>query len=186
MGEPAAAHEASSTASTEPEPAPVASAPRDRAGALRAGWAVAGVVLLLADAIYRLGLRAVETLAQGASGGVWLAFALLSTAFVYGEGYRALQLRFAPRVIARAFAIDGRRPHHVALAPLVALSLLGGSARELTRGYVAAALIISAALLVSLLSSPWRGVIDGAVALALGWGAVALLVQFRRALRSAD
>lgn len=42
----------------------------------------------------------------------------------------------------------------------------------------------AAALAVSALPSPWRGIIDGAVALALSWGLVALLVQLARALRA--
>ena len=182
MGEPAAASDVSR--SDAPDSPREAAATAERVGVGRAAWAVAGVALLFADAIYRLGLRAVETVAAGLSAGAWLALVLLSAVFLYGEGYRALQLRFAPSVIQRAFNIDPQRSLHVLLAPLVVLSLLGAPARELLRGWLALVLIVGAALSVSALPSPWRGIIDGAVALALSWGLVALLVQFRRALRA--
>jgi hypothetical protein len=182
MGEPAAASDVPRSAS--PEAAREAAGPGERARVRVAGWAVAGVALLFVDAIYRLGLRAIDTVAARLSARDWFLLLLLSAAFVYGEGYRALQLRFAPRVIERAFAIDRRRSHHVLLAPLVVLSLLGAPPRALFRGYLAVLLIAFAALSVSALPSPWRGIIDGAVALALSWGLVALLLQFRWALRA--
>jgi hypothetical protein len=182
MGEPAAASDVSRSA--PPDSAREAVVPGERTRVRVAGWAVAGVALLFVDAIYRLGLRAIETVAAGLSLRDALVLSLLSAAFVYGEGYRALQLRFAPRVIERAFAIDTRRSHHVLLAPLVVLSLVGAAPRALFRGYLALVLIASAALAVSALPSPWRGIIDGAVALALSWGLAALLLQFRSALRA--
>lgn len=182
MGEPAAASDMSRSASSDATLPAAAS--DERARVRTAAWAVAGVALLFADAIYRLGLRAIETIAAGLTARDWLALVLLTAAFVYGEGYRALQLRFAPRVIERAFAIDTTRVHHVLLAPLLVISLLGAPARALFRGYLAVLLIVAAALSVSALPSPWRGIIDGAVALALSWGLAALLLQFRRALRA--
>jgi hypothetical protein len=158
--------------------------PRSRAWV--AGWAVGGVVLIFAEAIFRLGLRALETLRAGLSPLAWTVFLLISCAFAYGEGYRALQLRFAPRVIERAFAVDVRRRRDVVLAPLVALSLLAAAPREMARAYLAVGLIVAAALLVSAMPWPWRGIVDGAVAIALSWGALALLLQFASARKAAS
>ncbi|HEX6242144.1 MAG TPA: hypothetical protein VFZ61_14640, partial [Polyangiales bacterium] len=131
-----------SQASSEPGGLRLAPLSSTRAPVWVAGWAVGGVVLTFAEAIYRLGLRAVETLRMELSPLAWAVFVVTSAAFAYGEGYRALQLRFAPRVIARAFAIDVRRKRDVVLAPLYALSLLGAPARELARAYLAVALIV--------------------------------------------
>lgn len=149
-----------------------------------AGWAVGGVVLTFAEAIYRLGQRAVETLSAGLSPLAWAVFVVTSATFAYGEGYRALQLRFAPRVVERAFSIDVRRTRDVLLAPLFALSLVSAPSRELARAYLAVVLIVTAALLVSAMPWPWRGIVDGAVAIALIWGAIALLAQFAAASKA--
>jgi hypothetical protein len=148
-----------------------------------AGWAVGGVVLLLGEAIARLGLRAWQTLMDGLTPqAIWAALGL-TLLFAYGEGYRALQLRFAPRVVTRAFTIDGHNRMHVVLAPLVALSLLVAERHAQLRAFVAVGLIVAAALAVSALPHPWRGIIDGAVAVALSWGVIALFVRFRQELR---
>jgi hypothetical protein len=176
---------ASSQAVSEPTPAlKVTHDPVHAQVAWSAGWAVGGVVLLLAEAILRLGVRAWETVSAGLTPGGWGALLVLTLLFAYGEGYRALQRRFAPRVIARAFALTPRRGLVLILAPLFALSMIGAEPRAQTRAYLAVALIVAAAFAVSALPPPWRGIVDGAVAVALSWGVIALIVQFGRALRA--
>jgi hypothetical protein len=64
------------------------------------------------------------------------------------------------------------------LAPLYAVSLIGAPARTLARAAVGVAMIVVCVLLVRELPAPWRGIVDGAVAVALTWGLVALIVCF--------
>lgn len=142
-------------------------------------WAVLGVALTFAEAILRLGTLAFSTLAGGLSTFQWGVLVSSTLGLTYVEGYRALQRRFAPALIARAATLDARRPQVVLLAPLYALSLLGADARSTARAYVGVALIVLAVVLVRALPSPWRGIADTAVAVALSWGLVTLLLQLR-------
>jgi len=44
-------------------------------------------------------------------------------------------------------------------------------------------LIVASVVLVRAQPAPWRGIVDGAVAVAPSWGLVALAVQFIKAVR---
>lgn len=151
---------------------------------LAAWWAVTGVVLLLTNAAIRLGARGVETIRAGLGPGQWIALVVLTTGFVYGEGVRALQRRFAPHVVARARRLDTRAPLLLrVLAPLYAFGLVGEVPRRILLAWAGVAAIVAAVLIVRAFPEPWRGITDFAVAAAVGWGAVALLVHALRTLR---
>ena len=106
----------------------------------------------------------------------WVAFLLLAAAFVYGEGVRALGRRWVPAVVARARELGPQSPlWQRVLAPLYAMSLVGASRVVLARAWVGVALIVLAVLVVRALPDPWRGIVDGAVALALSWGLVVIV-----------
>lgn len=151
-----------------------------------ATWAVVGVGLLLLECIVRLGARAVALVRAGLDGPMWLVLALVVAVFTYGEGYRALQRHFAPKVVARALdagaCLSGCLP--VLAAPLYAMSLIGTEGRTLARAWGGVALIVLAALAVRALPAPWRGIVDAGVVSALTWGLIAIAVQFRQALRA--
>ena len=139
-------------------------------------WAIAGVGFLFGNAVLRLGARGVDAMAQGLRPAEWLGFAAITALFVWGEGYRALQLRYSPFVIDR---IERLRAEHTAwkrlLAPLYALALVGGPARAVLRAWAGAAAIVLAVVIVSRLPHPWRGIVDFAVAAALAWGLAAIV-----------
>lgn len=145
-------------------------------------WAVFGVAATLLEAIYRVSARAIVTLSSGLSVLEWMAFFSTVLLLGYFEGYRALQKRFVPHVVARALQAGHlRNPLWVLCAPLYALSLIGAERRAFLRAWVSVALIAAAVLVVRVLPEPWRGIIDGAVAIALSMGLIALAVQFKRA-----
>jgi hypothetical protein len=158
---------------------PSTSAPKTIGIAL---WALGPVALCLIEAIARLGARALRTIDGGLAPVEWLALAAVTVTLCYVEGYRALQRRFAPASVARAFAID---PCDVMTAPLRVVGLLGGDRREVGRAWLGAALILGAALSVRWLPAPWRGIVDAGVAAALLWGLVALVGQFLSAALAA-
>jgi hypothetical protein len=144
---------------------------------LVAGWAVGAVALTFVEAIARLGDRALATAAAGLAPGEWAALAASVALFGWGEGHRALARRFVPGVVARSFALADRRPGALAIlaAPLHALALVG---RGAARAWLGVALIVAAVLAVRALPAPWRGIVDGGVAVALVWGLGALLSRF--------
>jgi len=139
-------------------------------------WALVGVCGLFASAICRLGWRGVLTIRLGLHPFEWVALALLTTAFVYGEGIRAIGRRWVPHFIGRARDV-GQVPNAAVrlLAPLYGLSLIDASRGELAKAWAGLAAIAAAVVLVQMLPHPWRGIIDFAVAAALLWGLLAIL-----------
>lgn len=147
-------------------------------------WAVSGVLLVLLNATLQLGARAVAVLRTGLTPLQWLAFAALAALFLYGEGVRALQRRWVPHVLTRAAELAFERRLWVRLlAPAYAFSLVAAPRRSLLRAWAGVAAIITAVLIVRAFPEPWRGITDGAVALALAWGMGAILVQAPPVLR---
>jgi hypothetical protein len=152
-------------------------------------WGLAGVIAIFADAIVQLGQRGLTVLRAGLGPGEWLACALITALFLYGEGMRALERRWVPHMIERVHALGDERAILLRLlAPLYALSLIGAPARVLARAWAGVIGIVLAVLIVRALPEPWRGITDFAVAIALTWGLGAILFQAPRALRprSAD
>lgn len=151
-----------------------------------AAWAIIGVGITFVEAIARLGARGLETIAGGLAIHEWIVLAGLVSFFCYFEGYRGLQKRFAPLVVARSFALasEPRSTLIVVLAPLYAVALLDTDRRRVTRAWLGVAGIVIAVVLVRRLPAPWRGLVDAGVACALAWGLVAIVVctvdAFRR------
>jgi hypothetical protein len=139
-------------------------------------WGVLAIAGTFVDGIVRLGMRAYTEMSPGISAGQWIAFALLTLMMTYIEGYRALQRRFVPSVVTRAWKA-GARPLWATLAPLYAVSLVGAPLRTIARSFLGISMIVLCVVLVRQLPSPWRGIIDAAVACALGWGLIALLAS---------
>jgi hypothetical protein len=132
---------------------------------------------MFAEAIWRLGARAMITVGTDLSVWEWLAFSMLITAFGYYEGFRALHQRFVPAVLKRAYDIGpGLAP--AALAPFTALGLVNAPKVTLRHAWISVVLIVAAVLAVRAMPEPWRGIVDGAVAVALSIGLVSMLLRF--------
>jgi hypothetical protein len=147
--------------------------------------AVSLIALTFVESIHRLGARAISTVQAGLSFGQWLALLAIVVGFLYVEGHRALQAKFAPLVVSRAFEIGSRKLCLATLlsAPLYCVSLIGAPRRALVRAWLAVALIACAVWLVRALPSPWRGLVDAGVTAALAWGLCALILEFSRRAR---
>lgn len=145
---------------------------------LTAAWALLGVSLLFGSAIFRLGSRGVATVTSGLGGFHLAALAVLVVAFVYAEGVRAIQRRYAPHLLGRVARVAReQRWIYRVLAPLYAMSLVGAAPRILVRAWSGVTAIVGAILLLRVTPAPWRGIVDMAVALALAWGLGAILLQ---------
>lgn len=165
-----------------PQPEGSGRTPRDARATLVAAWALIGLSAVFLNAIVRLGARALDTLAGGLTTGQWAVLVVLTLMFVYTEGIRGIQGRFAPRVAVRLHELlRRRRLHWDVLGPLYLLSLVGAPPRTLVRSWAGVTAIIIAVMIVRTFAEPWRGITDFAVVTALGWGLVAIIV---RAIRS--
>lgn len=148
-------------------------------------WATGGTLLLLVEAIVRLGFTVARVLSASRPSAVELIAGIAWTVIItYTEGYRAFQKRFSPRVVARSFYLGGqRRPLFVALAPLFAMALIHATPRRLIANWIILAGIVAIIVYVRTLPPVWRAMVDAGVLCALVWGTAALLFYFIQALR---
>ncbi len=156
----------------------------DRIRALGAFWGIAGVALVLVYAAFSLATHAIEAVTAGLAPLEWLLMVANCLFMAWVEGYRGFQLRFSPRVAARALHVY-EHPTLVRLwlAPLFCAGYFGATARLRRNVWVGTALIVLAVLLFNRVPQPWRGILDAGVVVGLGWGTVSLLVAARVTLR---
>lgn len=153
-------------------------------GRAAAAWTLTGVAALFTSAVLRLGSRGVETIFAGLAPAEWAALVGLTIFFVYTEGIMTFQKRWVPKLVDRARGVRTEPWWLKLLAPLYGMSLVGAPAGRVLRAWIGTALIVLAIVLVRSLPEPWRGIVDFAVAAALGWGLVSIALQGGRALRS--
>lgn len=151
---------------------------------LIASWGVLWVLLLLGNAVFRLAPRAIEPWQNGSMSAfqqtLWVLWALFNA---YAEGYRGFQLRFSPRVVARAFHLGRNpRPLHVALALPFCMSLFHSTRRQKIVSWTLIAVIATLVILVRQVDQPWRGIVDGGVVVGLAWGMASVVVFWVRGL----
>lgn len=150
-----------------------------------AAWALAGVVLLLLQALYRLAPRALEPLREGTLSGfhlvLYVAFVVFS---LYAEGYRGFQKAFVPRTVARAFHLSQNpSPLAVLLAPLYAMALLHAKPRRLLVSWILLVAITLCVVFLRYAPPIFRSIIDAGVVGGLTWGLVSLLYTSAQAFR---
>jgi hypothetical protein len=134
--------------------------------------------------MFRLTPIALQPIVQGGlSGAQATLYAAWVLASLYFEGYRAFQLRFCPRVVARAlYLTQSPRPVYVALAPLFCMGFFHANRRTLALAWGTTTMVVFFILTFRHVSQPWRGIVDGGVVAALGYGVIALLASFATSL----
>jgi hypothetical protein len=172
-------------AAEEPVRGTVAERPRARvvglAGAAACCWGVLGHVLLLGGTAWQLAPKAIRGLSGSTPG--WVGGAALAACFGYVMGHRGLHRSFAPKVVARAIHLAwSPAVLHALLAPAYTAGLLDAPRRHRVGTACMLGSMAGFAMLVGRLPEPYRGAVDLAVAVALGWGAVAVVACAVRAL----
>ena len=163
---------------------PVSSVGARLVGQLGMLWGVAGVSLLLLEAVFRLGAVALQTLRMDLDWWHWVACGISLVVLGITEGYMAFQRGFSPRVAARALHLkDNPQLWNVALAPVFCMGLIHATRRRLTSSWILAVAVILIIIAVRALPPPWRGIVDLGVVVALAWGVGALWYFFALGLR---
>ncbi len=138
---------------------------------------MAGVLILLSSAVFRLAPLAVSAFLYHLYWYHWVSLALIILFMSYAEGYRGFQQRFSPRVAARArYLKEHPKVLHVLLAPFFCMGYFHATKRRRIISISLTVGIIVLVLLVRLLPQPWRGIIDAGVVLGLIWGIISLLI----------
>lgn len=154
-------------------------------GAFGAIWGVAGVVLLLASAVYRLSSAALGALSSSWHVQHWLFFLFVIAFMAYAEGYRAFQQRFSPRVAARAkYLLNHPSIFRVVLAPIFCMGFFHATRRRKITSISVTGGIIILVLLVRAVPQPWRGIVDLGVVIGLTWGIVSIIIFSVKAFSS--
>jgi hypothetical protein len=152
---------------------------------LAALWGVLGFCLILAQAIYRLAVLAIEPILDGQVTHAW-QWALYGLSIVfngYAEGYRGFQLKASPRIVARAMHLGRNpRPLHVVLAPFFCTALFHTTRRRKIVTWTLYLMLVVVITAVRQVPQPWRGIIDAGVVVGLSWGMASILIYYVRAL----
>ena len=146
-------------------------------------WGIVGVLLLLAQAIYRLAPLAFE-LVDRELDAIELTILVGWCVFNgYAEGHRGFHKAFSPRVVARAVHLSTHpRPVYVAIAPLYVMGLVYATRKRLIVSWVLTLGIVAIVAFVRQLAQPWRGIIDAGVVIGLAWGVLSICYFVGRAL----
>jgi len=139
-------------------------------------WGVAGVGAVLVYAALSLGAYAFQAVAVGLSPLQWLVLVVNTAFMAWAEGYRGFQLRFSPRVAARALDLYQRPTAlRLLLAPFFCVGYFGATVRLQRTVWLGTGLIVLAVLAFNRLDQPWRGILDAGVMVGLMWGTTSLL-----------
>jgi hypothetical protein len=148
-------------------------------------WAVASVLLVLGQAVFRLGRIALDAFTHYQLSAVQWAVALAWLAFMlHSEGYRGFHQAFSPRVVARALHL-GRRPRAwlVLLAPLYCMSLVHASRKRQITSWIVLSMIVGLVIGVRQMPQPYRGIIDLGVIAGLAFGMGSVIYHLVRGVR---
>ncbi len=138
-------------------------------------WGLAGVVVLLVSAVWRLMPGWNEAgVDHGAQ--TYIALGLLLPTMLYIEGYRGFYRGFAPRVVSRSKALaDLKSWPYQLLAPLFCMGFIGSYQRRKVIVWIITMAIVGLVVWVKGLPQPWRWVIDLSVAVALLAGVLSVV-----------
>ncbi len=146
-------------------------------------WGIAGVVVLIVEAIVRLAPIALDAATQPLSAVQWAVLAGWVGFNAYSEGYRGFHRAFSPRVVARAQHLRAHpRALHVVLAPLYCMGLVHATRRRLVTSWLLTLGIVAIVIAVRRLDSPWRGIVDAGVVVGLAIGVASIGYHVARAL----
>ena len=153
------------------------------AGWFGAIWGLTGVLALLAFAVYRLFMIALEALALPLDWSHWLLLIVNTLFMAYSEGYKGFQKGYSPKIAARARDLLHRpRLLPVLLAPLYCMHYFDSSKRQMITTYSLTVAIVILIIIFHQLPQPWRGLLDAGVVVGLSWGIVSIAACAVKAL----
>jgi len=152
-------------------------------GHLGAFWGVAGVSLLLAFAVYRLSMIAIDAFSYHFLWYHWLLLVGNTIFMAHSEGYKGFQKGFSPRVVARALYLKfNPNPLYITFAPLFCMGYFYTTRRRLIIAYVMTLGIVLLVILFNQISQPWRGILDAGVVVGLSWGVISIIAYYIQAM----
>lgn len=151
-------------------------------------WGLVGVMLIVLFPIVRLFRYVVEAVAAGLDTVQWFVLIANVGLMAWLEGYRGFQLKFSPRVAARALYLSRTRMPLITrlAAPLYCIGYFAATRRTKTVAWGGTAAIIILVVVIHRLGQPWRGIIDAGVVVGLSWGLISMIVMAVVTFRSGE
>lgn len=152
-------------------------------GKLAAAWGLGGFLLLLGNAIVRLGEISLSLFDSVLTMPQIMLLVVVVIFMAYAEGYKGFQLRFSPRFAARVkYLLTHATVTRLILAPLFCMGFFDASRKRILSSVILTVFIIMLIILLRRLDQPWRAILDAGVVVGLSWGAVVTLVYTMYAL----
>ncbi len=147
------------------------------AGTIGALWGILGLSLILARGLGCIYPFAHDLCGMKFGAVHWIGLAVSLIFMGYAEGYKGFQLKFAPRVAARALYLKNNPTFvRVLFAPFFVMGYFHATKKRKIISFSITAMVILLIVGVSQLTQPWRGIIDAGVLLGLGWGLLSVWV----------
>lgn len=156
-------------------------------GNIGAFWGISGILILLITAVYRLTSFALDTFSYNLQ---WYhTIALILSILFMGlfEGYMGFQLRFSPRVAARAkYLRENPRTDLTIFAPLFCMTYFKAPLKRRITSTALTIFIILMIIAVKKIDQPWKGIIDAGVVIGLIWGILSIAYYSYKAFTKDD
>ena len=151
-------------------------------------WGMFGVMAIVLYAIVRLVPYVIAALEVDLDALQWLVLAANVGFMAWSEGYKGFQLKFSPRVAARALYLCRQQTSWGTrlLAPLFCIGYFNACGHTRTFAWAGTIGIVILVLLVHRLDQPWRGIIDAGVVVGLSWGLISLVVSALAVVRTGE
>lgn len=153
-----------------------------------AAWGALGVIGVCGFAIWRLTPIVLAALELGLSPLQWFLICANVILMAWLEGYRGFQVKFSPRVAARALYLY-RMPTPLwmrLLAPVFCFGYFHASLRAKRVAWYGTLAIVGLILLIHQFDQPWRGIVDAGVVVGLSWGVATLIASSAATFRAGD
>ena len=145
-------------------------------GFLAVIWAIAGLLVLLGFACWRLSAYTIESLSMPLNWMHWLVFIGFALFMAHGEGYKGFQKKFSPRFAARCkYLLHNTTVLQLVLAPLFCMAYFHAPKKRVIATFALTAMIIVFIFSFRLIPQPWKGLLDFGVVLGLFWGMLSTL-----------
>ncbi len=145
-------------------------------GVLAFLWGIAGLILLLGFASWRLSAYTIESFSMPLNWIHWIVFLGFSIFMAHSEGYKGFQKKFSPRFAARCkYLLHNTNLLQLLLAPLFCMGFFHAPKKRVIATFALTIMIIIFILTFRLIPQPWKGLLDAGVVIGLIWGILSSL-----------
>lgn len=147
------------------------------AGTFGAIWGVFGLSIILIRGLFSVLSPALALQETSFTWVHWLGLVISVVFMGYAEGYKGFQLKFSPRVAARALYLKANPTvARVIFAPLFCMGFFHATRKRKIIAYAVTTMVVLLIVGVRQLQQPWRGIIDVGVLFGLGWGLISVWI----------